>query len=83
MEKKRTTRIHPVEPRSCRGLLAFETANVEKIASAQMAVIYCGDENCGISRQVAARIRQLNLGPQISALNGGWRALKDAGMVKD
>lgn len=64
-------------------MLAFETANAEKIASAQMVVIYCGDENCGISRQVAARIRQLNLGPQISALNGGWRALKDAGMVKD
>ena len=62
---------------------AFEANNAEKIASAQKVVIYCGDENCGVSRQVAERIRQLDLGPQISVLNGGWRALKVAGMVKE
>jgi tryptophan synthase beta subunit len=62
---------------------AFESNNAEKIASAQIVVIYCGDENCGISRQVANRIRQLDLGPQVRVLNGGWRALKDADRVRD
>ena len=62
---------------------AFEAGNAEKIAAAQKVIIYCGDENCGISRQVAERIRQLDLGPPILVLSGGWRALKDAGRVKD
>jgi rhodanese-related sulfurtransferase len=62
---------------------AFEANNAEKIAAAQRVVIYCGDENCGISRQVAERIRKLDLGPQVLVLNGGWRALKDAGRVQD
>ena len=62
---------------------AFESNNAEKIASAQIVVIYCGDENCGISRQIANRIRQLDLGPQVRVLNGGWRALKDADRVRD
>jgi rhodanese-related sulfurtransferase len=64
-------------------MLAFEANNAEKIASAQNVIIYCGDENCGVSRQVAERIRQLDLGPQVLVLNGGWRALKDAGRVQD
>lgn len=62
---------------------AFEANNAEKIAAAERVVIYCGDENCGISRQVAERIRKLDLGPQVLVLNGGWRALKDAGRVQD
>ncbi|PAW67463.1 MAG: hypothetical protein B9S30_07060 [Verrucomicrobiia bacterium Tous-C5FEB] len=62
---------------------AFEANNAEKIAAAQKVVIYCGDENCGTSRQVAERIRKLDLGPQVLVLNGGWRALKDAARVQD
>ena len=62
---------------------AFEADNAEKIATAQKVIIYCGDENCGTSRQVAERIRKLDLGPQVLVLNGGWRALKDAGRVQD
>ena len=62
---------------------AFEANNAEKIAAAQRVVIYCGDENCGTSRQVAERIRKLDLGPQVLVLNGGWRALKDACRVQD
>jgi hypothetical protein len=62
---------------------AFEANNAEKIAAAQRVVIYCGDEKCGTSRQVAERIRKLDLGPQVLVLNGGWRALKDAGRVQD
>lgn len=60
---------------------AFEANNAEKIATAQKVVVYCGDENCGVSRQVAERIRKLDLGPQILILKGGWRALKEAGRV--
>lgn len=62
---------------------AFEAINAEKIASSQMVIIYCGDENCGTSRQIADRIRKLDLGPKVLVLNGGWRALKDVGRVLD
>lgn len=62
---------------------AFEANNAEKIATAKKVIIYCSDENCGLSRQVAERIRKLDLGPQVLVLHGGWRALKDAGRVKD
>jgi rhodanese-related sulfurtransferase len=66
---------------STEDMQAFEANNAEKIAAAQMVVIYCGDENCGTSRQIADRIRQLDLGPQVLVLHGGWRALRDAGRV--
>jgi hypothetical protein len=36
-----------------------------------------------VSRQVADRIRALGLGAEVSVLFGGWRALADAGRVKD
>lgn len=62
---------------------AFEAAAAEKIAISPQVVVYCGDENCGVSRQVAARIRALDLGAEVRVLHGGWRALKDAGRVKD
>lgn len=62
---------------------AFEAEAVTRIASTPRVVVYCGDENCGVSRQVAARIRQLDLGAEVSVLHGGWRALREAGRVKD
>ena len=62
---------------------AFEANHAEKIASAQRVIIYCADENCGVSRQIAERIRKLDLGPQVLVLKGGWRALQNAGHVKD
>ena len=62
---------------------AFEANNAEKIAAAQRVVIYCGDENCGISHQVADRILGLELNAEVSVLRGGWRALKEAKRIKD
>lgn len=61
---------------------AFEAEAVTRIATTPKVVVYCGDENCGVSRQVAARIRQLDLGAEVSVLHGGWRALSEAGRVR-
>lgn len=61
---------------------AFEAEAVARIAANPRVVVYCGDENCGVSRQVAERIRALDLGAEISVLRGGWRALSEAGRVK-
>jgi len=61
---------------------AFEAEAVARIASNPRVIVYCGDENCGVSRQVAERIRALDLGARISVLRGGWRALSEAGRVK-
>lgn len=61
---------------------AFEAELAVRIADNPKVVVYCGDENCGVSRQVAERIRALDLGAQVSVLHGGWRALSEAGRVK-
>jgi rhodanese-related sulfurtransferase len=61
---------------------AFEMQVAMKIAENPRVVVYCGDENCGVSRQVAERIRALDLGAEVSVLHGGWRALSEAGRVK-
>ncbi len=62
---------------------AFETTVAMRIMETPRVIVYCGDENCGISRQVAAGIRNLQLGAEVSVLRGGWRALNDAGRIKD
>lgn len=46
-------------------------------------VVYCGDESCGVSRQVADRIRELGLGGEIHLLYGGRRALEGSDLIKD
>lgn len=61
----------------------FEAETAVKIAEgATKVIVYCGDENCGVSSQVAERIRKLDLGPEVQVLRGGWRALSEAGRVK-
>jgi rhodanese-related sulfurtransferase len=55
---------------------AFEAEGAARIVTSRLVIVYCGDENCGVSRQVAARIRALDFGPEISVLHGGWRALE-------
>jgi len=60
---------------------AFEAAAALRIAATPRVIVYCGDENCGVSRQIAARIRALDLGAQVSVLRGGWRALHEAGRL--
>lgn len=62
---------------------AFEAEVASKVAVSPQVMVYCGDENCGVSRQVAARIRALDLGAQIQVLHGGWRALREAGRVPE
>jgi rhodanese-related sulfurtransferase len=61
---------------------AFEAEAAMKIAANPRVIVFCSDENCGVSRQVADRIRALDLGAQVSVLRGGWRALSEAGRVK-
>lgn len=60
----------------------FEAETAMKIMETPRVIVYCGDENCGISSQVAERIRALQLGADVSVLRGGWRALSEAGRVK-
>lgn len=62
---------------------AFETETAMRIMETPRVIVYCGDENCGLSRQIAERIKGLGLGAEISVLHGGWRALKEAGKIKD
>jgi rhodanese-related sulfurtransferase len=62
---------------------AFEAGVAMKIAETPRVVVYCGDENCGVSRQVAERIRALGMEAEVSVLHGGWRALSEAGRVRN
>lgn len=62
---------------------AFEAEAAMRIMESPRVIVYCGDENCGISHQVADRIKGLQLNAEVSVLRGGWRALKDAKRVKD
>ena len=43
----------------------------------------CGQSNFGTSRQVAERIKSLQLGNEVFVLYGGWRALAAAKLTKD
>lgn len=61
---------------------AFEAEAAMRIMETPRVIVYCGDENCGLSRQIAERIRSLQLGAEVSVLHGGWRALNDAGRIK-
>ncbi len=61
---------------------AFEAEIALHILETPRVIVYCGDENCGTSRQIAERIRSLQLGADVSVLRGGWRALSEAGRTK-
>lgn len=61
---------------------AFEAEIATRIMETPRVIVYCGDENCGLSHQVAERIRGLQLGAEVSVLRGGWRALEEAGKTK-
>lgn len=62
---------------------AFEADIAMRLMETPRVIVYCSDENCGLSRQVADRIRSLGLASEVSVLHGGWRALAEAGRVKD
>ncbi len=60
----------------------FEAETAVRILETPRVIVYCGDENCGVSRQVAERIRALGLGAEVSVLFGGWRSLSEADRIK-
>ena len=62
---------------------AFETDIAMKVIETPRVIVYCGSEACGLSREVAGRIQNLQLGAEVSVLHGGWRALSEAGLIKD
>lgn len=62
---------------------AFEAEVALRVTETPRVIVYCGDENCGLSRQVADRIRALGLGAEVSVLHGGWRALNEAGRIRN
>jgi rhodanese-related sulfurtransferase len=62
-------------------MAGFEAETALRIMDTPRVVVYCGDENCGVSRQVADRIRALGLGADVSVLFGGWQALMEAGRI--
>ncbi len=61
---------------------AFEADVAMQIMQTPRVIVYCGDENCGLSHQVALRIEALQLGADVSVLRGGWRVLHEAGRTK-
>jgi len=62
---------------------AFEAEAMQKLFENPKAVVYCSNEDCGVSQQVAEKIRKLDPDFDVKALRGGWQALKDAGRIKD
>ncbi len=55
---------------------------VPRLASEQKrVVVYCSDQGCGTSKEIAKRLRDYQLVPEVRALHGGWKALADAGMI--
>ena len=61
---------------------AFEADGATRMMDGQRVVVYCSNENCGTSRQVADRIRALQLGNEVFVLHGGWKALAAAKLTK-
>jgi rhodanese-related sulfurtransferase len=59
----------------------LETAFPLLAEKQKRVVVYCGDLGCGMSREIAKRIRDYQLVPEVRALHGGWKALEQAGML--
>lgn len=57
-------------------------ASLERLMTTPRALVYCGTEACGTSKEVAKRLGEFGLIPEIRALHGGWQALEQAGLVK-
>jgi rhodanese-related sulfurtransferase len=68
---------------STEDIAAFEAEAAMRIIETPRVIVYCGDENCGVSRQVADRIRALGLDAEVFVLFGGWTALMEAGRIID
>lgn len=59
----------------------FEAEAAPHIAAAELVVVYCGSEKCGTSREVADRIRRMELGPPVKVLHGGWDAIRGSSLA--
>ncbi len=57
-------------------------ASLERLGSAERAVVYCGDTGCGISKEVVKRLREYGIPPEVKALHGGAAALRAAGLLR-
>jgi rhodanese-related sulfurtransferase len=60
----------------------FEAAAMERLIEGLPVVVYCDSVSCGVSAQVAEKIRALAVAPEVHSLHGGAEALKAAGMLK-
>ena len=47
-----------------------------KIAESKFVVVYCTSQSCGTSRQIAEKVRKLELGIEVKVLHGGYPALR-------
>ncbi len=56
--------------------LKMEADAAMKIIDFKTVIVYCSSEACGTSRQIAEKIRKLDLGPEIKILHGGHPSLK-------
>lgn len=54
----------------------MEADAVFKIAESQLVVVYCSSQSCGTSRQIADKIRSLDLGTEVKILHGGYPSLR-------
>jgi len=61
----------------------FEAEVAARMLDGLRVVVYCDNEDCGTSRQVAGRIKALQLGNEVFVLYGGWRALAAAKLTRD
>lgn len=61
----------------------FEAQAMPLLLVAERVVIYCGDEQCGTSHEVAKRVRSLETGVEVRVLKGGSRSLQDQGLLTD
>lgn len=52
-----------------------------KLAEGKKVVVYCNDVGCGTSLEIAKRIRDFGLVPDVRALHGGWVALQQGGLL--
>ncbi|MCX6876705.1 MAG: rhodanese-like domain-containing protein [Verrucomicrobia bacterium] len=62
---------------------AFEAEAAGRMIDGPRVLVYCSNENCDTSRQVAEQIRTLQLSNGVFVLHGGWRALAAAKLTKD
>jgi len=60
---------------------AFEQDAAAHLIEGGPVVVYCSEGSCGVSREVAEKVRKLELSQDVYALHGGVGALRAAGML--